>query len=38
MVGGSDPAQAYEQNRALKLLRELDCQTGGELLARKGNA
>jgi hypothetical protein len=35
---GSDPTQAYEANWPLKLLRELDCQTGGELLARKGNA
>lgn len=34
-VGGSDPAQAYEANRPLVLLRELDRATGGELLARR---
>ena len=32
---GSDPAQAYEANRPLVLLRELDRATGGELLARR---
>jgi hypothetical protein len=31
---GSDPAQAYEANRPLVLLRELDRATSGELLAR----
>jgi hypothetical protein len=31
--GGSDPAQAYEANKALKLLRELDNATDGELMA-----
>jgi hypothetical protein len=34
-AGGSDPAQAYEANRPLRLLRELDSATGGELLARR---
>jgi hypothetical protein len=34
MCGGSDPAQAYEGNRALHLLQELDFQTDGELMAR----
>lgn len=37
-AGGSDPAQAYEANRALKLLRELDRESHGELLARRSNA
>ena len=36
-AGGSDPAQAYEANRPLVLLRELDRATGGELLARRRN-
>jgi hypothetical protein len=36
-AGGFDPAQSYEANKALRLLRELDGETGGELLARKGN-
>jgi hypothetical protein len=34
---GSDPAQAYDANRPLRLLRELDSATGGELLARRRN-
>ena len=34
-AGGSDPAQAYETNRPLALLRLLDHATGGELLARR---
>ena len=35
MCGGSDPAQAYEANKALTLLRLLDRETSGELLARR---
>jgi len=34
---GSDPAQAYEANRPLTLLRLLDQATGGELLARRSS-
>jgi hypothetical protein len=34
-AGGSDPAQAYEANQPLALLRLLDRATGGELLARR---
>jgi hypothetical protein len=36
-LGGSDPAQGYEANKPLQLLRELDRATGGELMApRRG--
>ena len=33
---GSDPAQAYEANLPLRLLRELDHETDGELMASRG--
>lgn len=33
--GGSDPAQDAEPNEAMRLLRELDRQTNGELFAAR---
>jgi hypothetical protein len=35
MCGGSDPAQDTEPNQAMRLLRDLDFQTGGELFAAR---
>jgi hypothetical protein len=32
---GSDPAQDAEPNQAMRLLRDLDFQTGGELFAAR---
>jgi hypothetical protein len=34
-VGGSDPAQDAEPNQAMRLLRELDRATDGELMAAR---